>query len=43
VDEDQGQSTIVGGTGDLTNLEGEGTFQRRGSTGTYTVRYRFDA
>jgi hypothetical protein len=42
VDIDQGHSTIVGGTDGLMNLEGEGTFQRRGATGSYTLRYRFD-
>ena len=37
-----GHFTIVGGTGGLANLRGQGTFQGVGTSGTYTVDTHFD-
>ena len=36
-----GSFAIVGGTGDLANLHGHGTFQGMGPTGTYTAQIVF--
>jgi len=38
-----GRFTAVGGTGDLTSLQGQGTFEGTGITGTYTLRITFAA
>ena len=37
-----GRFVIVSGTGDLATLRGQGTFQARGSTGSYTLNMHFD-
>lgn len=36
-----GRFTSLGGTGDLANLRGEGTFQGVGATGTYALQVTF--
>lgn len=36
-----GRFTALGGTGDLANLRGQGTFEGTGTTGTYALRITF--
>jgi hypothetical protein len=36
-----GRFTALGGTGDLANLHGQGTFEGTGTTGTYALRITF--
>lgn len=36
-----GRFTALGGTGDLANLQGQGTFEGIGTTGTYALRIVF--
>lgn len=36
-----GRFTALGGTGGLTNLQGQGTFEGTGATGTYSLRITF--